>query len=87
MEFRVSGVAERLAAYETHAPPTEGGVDDELVERAATLLLVMPGRQRRTTIEGLVAPNDPERGRRAVDSLIHSSYAAEDETGHLRLIA
>jgi hypothetical protein len=45
---------------------------------------VMPCNQHRETIEGLLSPNDPERGRRAVDALIDASLAAEDDTGHLR---
>jgi hypothetical protein len=59
-------------------------IDDELVERAATLLSVMPRNQLRATIEHLLAPDDLERGRRAVDVLIDTAFAIEDETGHLR---
>lgn len=59
-------------------------VDGELVERAATLLTVMPPNQERTTIEHLLAPHDPDRGRRVVDALIEVGFAAEDERGHLR---
>ena len=58
--------------------------DPELVERAATLLAVMPRNQLRATIEGLLSPNDHERGRRAVDALIDAAFAIEDETGHIR---
>lgn len=80
-------VAERLAAYEVAYLPDVSRLeerDDDLVERAATLLLVMPGHQRRETIEELLCPNDPERGRRAVDALIHAALAAEDDAGRLR---
>ena len=85
-QFEVSGVAERLAAYDISVsdvglPESDDG---QLVERAATLLAVMPCNQHRETIEGLLSPNDPERGRRAVDALIDASLAAEDDTGHLR---
>ena len=84
-EFRISGVAERLDAYESPSVSLDGdGPEPELVERAATLLAVMPRNQLRETIEDLLAPNDRERGRRAVDALIEKAFAIEDETGHLR---
>jgi hypothetical protein len=89
-EFHVSGVAERLTLYEAATLPRmaeEEPVDAELVERAATLLSVMPRNQLRKTIEGLLAPHDLERGRQAVDALIDAAFAVEDETGHLRRIA
>jgi len=89
-EFHVSGVAERLTLYEASTLPRmaeEEPVDAELVERAATLLSVMPRNQLRKTIEGLLAPHDLERGRQAVDALIDAAFAVEDETGHLRRIA
>jgi hypothetical protein len=83
-------VAERLAPYDVSELPSEisanGRVEAELVERAATLLTVMPPHQRRETIEDLLAPHDPDRGHRAVDALIATGFAAEDETGHLRRI-
>jgi hypothetical protein len=90
-EFQVTGVASRLDVYgspdasvdsdgETEAEP-------ELVERAATLLAVMPRNQLRATIEDLLSPHDRDRGRRAVDALIDAAFAIEDETGHLRRIA
>jgi hypothetical protein len=88
--FRVTDVAERLASYDVpqlddiSSPDT---VDDEAVERAATLLSVMPGGQRRETIEKLVSPNDEIRGRAAVDALIEAAFATEDSTGHLRRVA
>ena len=44
----------------------------------------MPRNQLRATIEGLLSPNDHERGRRAVDALIDAAFAIEDETGHIR---
>ena len=62
-------------------------VDGELVERAATLLAVMPRNQLRKTIEELLSPNDLERGRKAIDALIDAAFAIEDETGHVRPIA
>ena len=61
-------------------------VIDELGERAVTFLAVMPPRQRRTTIEGLVSPHDPELGRRAVEALIEGAFVADDERGCLRLL-
>jgi hypothetical protein len=85
-EFRVTGVTERLDAYESPSVSLHGddGPEPELVERAATLLAVMPRNQLRETIEDLLSPNDRERGRRAVDALIEKAFAIEDETGHLR---
>jgi hypothetical protein len=86
-EFQATGVAERLGAYETSDVPAldrDDQADEELVERAATLLSVMPRNQLRATIEHLLAPDDLERGRRAVDTLIDAAFAVEDETGHLR---
>ncbi len=65
----------------------DGEAEPELVERAATLLAVMPRNQLRGTIEDLLSPHDRERGRRAVDALIDRAFAIEDETGHLRRIA
>ena len=59
-------------------------VFDELMERAATLLAVMPPNQRRVTIEQLVCPHDPERGRRAVNAIIDAGLATEDYAGCLR---
>ena len=86
-EFRVTGVAERLAPYEVSDPdvvPHGAAADPELLERAATLLAVMPRKELRSTIESLIAPHDRERGRRAVDALIDAAIAIEDETGHIR---
>jgi hypothetical protein len=85
----VAGVAQRLAAYETweREPVPEDEADPELVERAATLLSVMPRNQLRATIENLLSPHDLERGRRAVDALIDAAFAIEDETGHIRKVA
>jgi hypothetical protein len=88
--FEVTDVAERLAPYNiSHVPsvPEPEQADSDLVEKAVTLLSVMPRNQRRETLEGLVSPNDPERGRRAVDALIDAAFAAEDTTGRLRRIA
>jgi hypothetical protein len=87
--FEVDGVAERLAAYEVVAhveEVDEPDVESELLERAVRLLLIMPRPPRRETVESLLSPNDPERGRRAVDALIESAYAAEDEAGRIRRI-
>lgn len=90
-QFHVSGVAERLTPYEAATLPDiaeeQEAADTELVERAATLLSVMPRNQLRKTIEGLLSPHDLEKGRQAVDALIDAAFAAEDDTGHLRRIA
>lgn len=88
-QFEVSGVAERLAAYDISSPDVHLPESDDmqLVDRAVTLLAVMPRNQHRETIEGLLSPNDPERGRRAVDALIAASLATEDDAGHLRRLA
>jgi hypothetical protein len=87
--FEIVGVAERLDPYRTSdvSAPTEDGAEPELVERAATLLSVMPRNQLRETIEDLLSPHDRERGRRAVDALIDAAFAIEDDTGHLRRTA
>ena len=89
-QFHVSGVAERLTPYQAATLPDiaeEEAADTELVERAATLLSVMPRNQLRKTIESLLSPHDLEKGRQAVDALIDAAFAAEDDTGHLRRIA
>jgi hypothetical protein len=81
-------VSERLAAYEVSSVPGLSRfepTEDELVERAATLLHVMPC-QRRETLEDLLSPHDPERGRRAVDALINAALAVEDHAGRLRAL-
>jgi hypothetical protein len=87
-EYRVTGVAERLGAYEAAPVPVldEETVDGELVEKAARLLSVMPRNQLRATIVSLVSPNDLERGGRAIDALIDAAFAIEDETGHIRRV-
>jgi hypothetical protein len=82
-------IAERLALYEVSCPPMASPheeVESDLVERAATLLLVMPRNQHRETIEELLSPNDREQGRRAVDALIEAAFAGEDDAGRLRRI-
>ena len=88
--FEIDDVAERLALYDVSYPsaPVHDEADDDvaLAERALTLLLVMPRNQPRATIEGLLSPDDPERGRRAVDALIESAFAIEDTTGRLQRI-
>ena len=88
-EFRVTGVVERLSPYETAevTVPHADVADPELVERAATLLAVMPRKQLRATVERLLSPNDLEKGRRAIDALIDAAFAIEDETGHIRRVA
>ena len=88
-EFRVTGVVERLTAYETTdvVVPEGDEADPELVERAATLLAVMPRHQLRSTVERMVAPNDLEKGRKAIDALIDAAFAIEDETGHIRRVS
>lgn len=92
----VADVANRLKPYidtphsrgevatEPDASPASPMLDD-LMERAATLVAVMPPHQRRATIGDLVCPNDPERGQRAIDALIEGAFVAEDERGCLRL--
>jgi hypothetical protein len=88
--FRATGVVERLAPYETSEPEVvseDDAVEPELVERAATLLAVMPRNQLRATIEHLLSPHDRARGSRAIDALIDAAFAIEDETGHLRKTA
>jgi hypothetical protein len=87
--FVAQGIADRVASYECdhvdEQPPAEQ-VEDELVEKAATLLLVMPPNQPRRTIEQLVSPHDPVRGERAVAALIESAFAVEDAKGRLRRV-
>jgi hypothetical protein len=84
-EFRVVDVAERVAPYDFEVRrPDLAAEPDELVQRAATLLLVMPPNQHRSTIEDLLSPDDPDRGRRAIDALIESAFVEEDSAGHLR---
>ena len=88
IELRGVGVAERLAPYEIAlSDPRIEPVDNELVERAVTLLKVMPLGQSRETIESLLSPNDRLRGRRAVDTLISAELAFVDDHGRLRGIA
>ena len=85
-EFEVRGVADRLLAYEVaSSPPIEhsDGVDTELLERAVTLLRFIPRNQPREKVEKLLSPNDPERGRRAVDALIDAALVTQDERGRL----
>ena len=85
-QFEVGGVAERLAPYELSRfkPRSDAeGVDSDLVEKAVTLLKIMPLNQHRETVESLVSPDDPQQGRRAVDALIDAALVTEDEQGHL----
>jgi hypothetical protein len=88
--FAVQSVAERVASYSTTHAADVGeapAAEEELVEKAATLLLVMPPNQPRKTIEALVSPHDPQRGERAVAALIESAFAVEDLDGRLRRLA
>lgn len=90
----VVGVAERLAPYALSLDGEEPEPDlvsehdaiDDLIERANLLLAVMPPHQRRETIEKLVAPNDPERGRRALDALLEGGRVQVDFSGHLHRV-
>ena len=89
-EFEVQGVADRLLPYELSHPEPVGHdeqTDDELVEKAITLLRFMPRNQPRETVEDLLSPNDPQRGRRAVDALIEAALATVDAQGRLQRIA
>jgi hypothetical protein len=88
-QFRVEGIAGRVSDYDVaHVEPiaTPETVEDELVERAVTLLLVLPS-ERRETIEALVSPHDAQRGRAAVDALIAAAVVVEDDRGRLRRVA
>ena len=88
-EFEVRGVPNKLLAYGvTPTPPIEHDetLDEELVKRAVTLLTFMRRNEPREKLEKLLSPNDPQRGRRAVDALIHAALATEDERGRLRRI-
>ena len=83
------GVASRLEAYlgrSANGHEEAAPVLDELMERAVTVVAAMPPFQRRATIESLVAPNDPERGRAALDALIENAFVMEDDMGCLRLL-
>jgi hypothetical protein len=91
-EFEVTGVADRLTPYSISRPDSverhdEVGVDDELLEKAVTLLRFAPRNLRRETVEKLLAPHDPQRGRRVVDALIGAALATEDSYGRLRRAA
>ena len=88
-EFEVTGVAERLTPYSVSGLDAvdhreAAGIDEELLEKAVTLLRFAPRNLRRETVEKLLAPNDPERGRRVVDALITEALATEDPYGRLR---
>ncbi len=90
-EFEVTGVAERLTPYSLSQLDSierhdSAGIDDELLEKAVTLLSFTPRNLRRQTVENLLAPNDPERGRRVVDALIARALATEDPYGRLRRV-
>lgn len=84
-----ASVAERLAQYDVSLVPevdVPEQVDEALVARAAALLTVMPPNQERATIERLLAPHDPDRGRLALDALVAAEFAAEDDAGHIRRV-
>ena len=90
-EFEVTGVADRLTPYslsqhESIEHHDAAGIDDELLEKAVTLLRFAPRDLRRETVEKLVAPNDPQRGQRVVDALLGAALATEDPQGRLRRI-
>jgi len=87
--FEVGDVAGRLLPYGLTPPPCvehDQTVEDELVDKAVTLLTFMPRNQSRESVERLLSPHDPQRGRRAVDALIDAELATEDERGRLRRI-
>ena len=89
-EFEVRGVADRLLPYgvsEEESVDHGEEPEDELVERAVTLLRFMPRNQPRETVEDLLSPNDPLKGRRAVDALIEAALATVDARGRLQRIA
>jgi len=88
-EFEVRGVADRLLPYELSQPDPVGHdehVDAELVERAVRLLRFMPRNQPRERVESLLSPNDPVKGRHAVDALIKAALATVDSRGRLQRI-
>jgi hypothetical protein len=85
-EFELHGVTDRLLAYEIAPSPAlehVDAVDTELLERALTLVRFSPRKRPRESVEKLLSPNDPERGRRAVDALIEAALVAQDERGRL----
>lgn len=89
-EFEVQGVADRLLPYELSHPEPVGhdeGTDDEMMEKAVTPLRFMPRNQPRERVEDLLSPNDPIKGRRAVDALIEAALATVDARGRLQRIA
>ena len=89
-EFEVRGVADRLLPYgvsEQEPVDHDEETEDELVEKAVTLLRFMPRNQPRETVEDLLSPDDPQKGRRAVDALIEAALATVDAQGRLRRIA
>ena len=88
-EFELADVADRLLAYGILPPaPVEHDetLEDELVAKAVTLLTFLPRNQPREKVEKLLSPDDPQRGRRAVDALIDAALVTEDERGRLRRI-
>ena len=83
-------MADRLSAYELSRPKPVGHdeeTNDELVEKAVTLLRFMPRNQPREKVEDLLSPNDPVKGRRAVDALIDAAFVTVDARGRLQRIA
>ena len=85
-EFEVRGVADRLSAYGSQPEPAGhyDETDDDLLEKAVTLLRFMPRNQPRETVEDLLSPNDPQKGRLAVDALIEAALATVDAQGRLQ---
>ena len=89
-EFEVRGVADKLLPYgvsEQEPVDHDEETEHELVEKAVTLLRFMPRNQPREKVESMLSPNDPVRGRRAVDALIESAVATVDARGRLQRIA
>lgn len=85
-EFEVNGITDRLVAYrvsERAGVEHDPTVENELVKKAVTLLSFLPRNQPREKVEKLLSPDDPLRGRRAVDALIDAALAIEDERGRL----
>lgn len=86
-DFEVRDVPGRLLAYEiSPSPPVDhhDTIDAELLEKAVTLMSLIPRNQPREKLEKLLSPHDEQRGRRAVDALIEAALVTEDERGRLR---
>ena len=82
-------MADRLLPYELSQLEPIGHdeeADTALVEKAVTLLRFMPRNQPRERVEKMLSPNDPLKGRRAVDALIEAALATVDAQGRLQRI-